>query len=150
MSYQPHSLLVTGGAGFIGSNFLRALLEHHPDVQVVNLDSLSYAGSTQNLKGLDGHRNYRFVRGDICDGPRVRSLLEEHQVDTIVHLAAESHVDRSIAGPAQFVQTNIVGTSTLLEEALHYWKKSDRLSPISQRFHRRSVRRAGQRRPALS
>ena len=108
------SLLVTGGAGFIGSGFVHRLLAVDPSVHVVTLDALTYAGSTANLDNLPDLERHRFVRGDVRDGPLVLRLLRENAIDTIVHLAAETHVDRSIAGPAPFVQTNLVGTFTLL------------------------------------
>jgi dTDP-glucose 4,6-dehydratase len=117
-------VLVTGGAGFIGSNFIRHLLSTHTDVQIVNLDALTYAGSQENLRGLPDEARHTFVRGDICDAPLVESILRDHNVDTIVHFAAESHVDRSIHGPAPFIQTNMVGTFTLLEAARQTWKEA--------------------------
>ncbi len=110
-------LLVTGGAGFIGSNFVLTANE-----AVVNLDRLSYAGNLRNLAALDGDARHRFVKGDICDRALVRRLLAEHKPRAIVHFAAESHVDRSIQGPAEFVQTNVVGTFSLLEEARTHWE----------------------------
>jgi dTDP-glucose 4,6-dehydratase len=110
-------LLVTGGAGFIGSNFIRYMLRAHPDCRIVNLDSLTYAGNLDNLKDCDSSPRYTFVRGDICDSPLVNSVMEEHVIDTVVHFAAESHVDRSIADASAFVKTNILGTYTLLEAA---------------------------------
>jgi dTDP-glucose 4,6-dehydratase len=116
-------LLVTGGAGFIGSNFVLSTIARTGE-GIVNLDKLTYAGSLRNLEALRGDSRHVFVRGDICDRPLVRRLLEEHQPRAIVHFAAESHVDRSIAGPAEFVQTNVVGTFCLLEEAREYWKKA--------------------------
>lgn len=114
------SLLVTGGAGFIGSNFVRHMLRHHPDVLVVNLDKLTYAGNLENLEDVEGNPNYRFVKGDICDRPLVEDVLKKYAIDSIVHLAAESHVDRSILGSAQFIQTNVVGTHVLLDAAKDY------------------------------
>ena len=111
-------LLVTGGAGFIGSNFVLST-----DEAVVNLDRLTYAGSLRNLAPLEGDARHRFVKGDICDRELVRKLIAEHQPRAIVHFAAESHVDRSISGPADFVQTNIVGTFCLLEEARTHWER---------------------------
>ena len=111
------NLLVTGGAGFIGSNFIRYMLRAHPDCRIVNLDSLTYAGNLNNLKDCDSSPRYTFVRGDICDSPLVNSVMEEHLIDTVVHFAAESHVDRSIADASAFVKTNILGTYTLLEAA---------------------------------
>ena len=109
-------LLVTGGAGFIGSNFVLTTLAQTGEA-VVNLDKLTYAGSLKNLDPLKGNPNHVFVKGDICDRALVRSLLQQHKPRAIVHFAAESHVDRSIAGPADFIQTNVVGTFSLLEEA---------------------------------
>ncbi|MEZ0396485.1 MAG: dTDP-glucose 4,6-dehydratase [Anaerolineales bacterium] len=117
-----HRVLVTGGAGFIGSNFVRYLLQTEPAVRIVNLDALTYAGSLENLRGLPDDSRHTFVHGDICDAALVERLLAEHQIDTLVHFAAESHVDRSILGPAPFVQTNVVGTFTLLEAARTVWK----------------------------
>jgi len=113
-------LLVTGGAGFIGSNFVLATVAQAGE-PVVNLDKLTYAGNLKNLDALRGDARHSFVQGDICDRPLLRKLLERHRPRAIVHLAAESHVDRSIEGPAEFVQTNVVGTFCLLEEARAYW-----------------------------
>jgi len=113
-------LLVTGGAGFIGSNFVIAALETSGE-PVLNLDKLTYAGSLKNVEGQRGDARHVFVQGDIADRALVRSLLERHRPRAIVHLAAESHVDRSIEGPAEFIQTNVVGTFCLLEEARAYW-----------------------------
>lgn len=113
-------LLVTGGAGFIGSNFvLEAVGRGH---KVVNLDALTYAGNMENLSSLEGNPGHEFVHGSILDGALVTELLTKHQPDAIVHFAAESHVDRSIVGPAAFVETNINGTFTLLEAALKQWR----------------------------
>jgi len=127
------NILVTGGAGFIGSNFIQFILEKEPQAQVVNLDALTYAGSLENLKQLPDPERYRFIRGDICDRERVQILLEEHKIDTIVHFAAETHVDRSILGPEQFIHTNVVGTFALLEAAKSYWQS--RGKPKTFRFH---------------
>jgi dTDP-glucose 4,6-dehydratase len=115
-------LLVTGGAGFIGSNFVLSTLAATGEA-VVNLDKLTYAGNLRNLESLRGDARHQFVQGDICDRVLVRSLLEAHKPRAIVHFAAESHVDRSISGPAEFVQTNVVGTFALLEESRLYWEK---------------------------
>jgi dTDP-glucose 4,6-dehydratase len=115
------NVLITGGAGFIGSNFIRFLLNTEPDARIINLDLLTYAGSLENLKDLPYPNRHIFVKGDICDQILLEDLLDEHQIDTIVHFAAETHVDRSILGPGQFVQTNIVGTFTLLEAARKIW-----------------------------
>ena len=119
------TVLVTGGCGFIGVNFVRLLLETQPDWQVVNLDKLTYAGNLQSLADVSEHPNYTFVKGDICDAKLVEKLFADHGIDTVVHFAAESHVDRSITGPAEFIQTNIVGTFTLLEAARKQWLEKD-------------------------
>lgn len=108
-------LLVTGGAGFIGSNFILYWMKNHPDDLVVNLDKLTYAGNLENLKDIEQNHNYSFVKGDICDLETVEKAM--NGVDTVVHFAAETHVDRSILGPSEFVRTNILGTQTLLEAA---------------------------------
>jgi dTDP-glucose 4,6-dehydratase len=114
-------VLVTGGAGFIGANFVAYLLETDPDVRVLNLDALTYAGSRENLEAVNGNSRHEFVQGDITDARLVNELLNRHSIDTIVHFAAESHVDRSITGPAAFITTNVVGTFTLLESARTKW-----------------------------
>jgi dTDP-glucose 4,6-dehydratase len=115
------NVLVTGGAGFIGSNFVRHLLEAAPEVRIISLDLLTYAGSQENLKELPHPDQHVFIQGDICDRPLVDQLLQKYQVDTIVHFAAETHVDRSILGPEAFVRTNVIGTFTLLEAARQSW-----------------------------
>jgi dTDP-glucose 4,6-dehydratase len=127
-------VLVTGGAGFIGSALVRHLIDNSPH-EVLNLDKLTYAGVLESLAEVADNPRYRFVRGDICDGPLVRRLLGEFQPDVIAHLAAESHVDRSIDGPAEFIETNIVGTFSLLEQALGYWRDLDPDRQNSFRFH---------------
>jgi dTDP-glucose 4,6-dehydratase len=132
------NVLITGGAGFIGSNFVRYLLNTEPEVKVVNLDLLTYAGSLENLKDLPDPNRHIFVKGDICDQALLEDLLSEHQIDTVVHFAAETHVDRSILGPGQFVQTNIVGTFKLLEAARKVWleeKSSGTTTVQDMRFH---------------
>ncbi|MBT3314282.1 MAG: dTDP-glucose 4,6-dehydratase [Anaerolineae bacterium] len=123
------NILITGGAGFIGSNFIRYLLEKEPDLEIIDLDILGYAGSLENLKGLPDPERHTFVQGDICDADLVNKLMQEHKIDTIVHFAAESHVDRSILGPAPFVQTNVFGTLTLLEAAKQAWGDTRRDTP---------------------
>jgi dTDP-glucose 4,6-dehydratase len=110
-------LLVTGGAGFIGSNFVRMVLTEHPDCLVVNLDRLTYAGNLENLAEFIPHDRHVFVHGDICDAALVDRLIDEHRIDAIINFAAESHVDRSITGPKIFIDTNVNGTLTLLEAA---------------------------------
>ncbi len=118
------SLLITGGAGFIGSHVVRHFLLTHDDVKVVNLDKLTYAGNLENLKDIELLPNYTFEKGDIADAPFVQSLFEKYNFDGVIHLAAESHVDRSISNPMEFVQTNVVGTVTLLNAAVAHWKNN--------------------------
>ena len=128
------SILVTGGAGFIGSNFVRLALSRLPDCRLVNLDKLTYAGNLANLAGCDEDPRYRFVHGDIRDSELLTKLFAEENIDTVVHFAAESHVDRSIEGPAEFIQTNILGTFTLLEAARKSWLYASPLTPRPSRF----------------
>ena len=116
--------LVTGGCGFIGSNYIRTVLNREEDLLVVNLDKLTYAGNIQNLDGISSN-NLTIVKGDICDVDLVNSLFEKHHFDTVVHFAAESHVDRSIEGPAEFIQTNVVGTLNLLEQSRIFINKTN-------------------------
>src|SRR3989344_17178 len=111
-------LLVTGGAGFIGSNFIHYFLQKYPDYVVTNYDKLTYAGNLESLRGLEKNPNYKFVKGDITDRKKVKKVIEENKITHIVHFAAESHVDRSITGPADFIVTNVVGTQVLLDVAL--------------------------------
>ena len=113
------TILVTGGAGFIGSAVVRLLVREGK--RVINLDKLTYAGNPESLRTISNAPNHRLVEGDILDGEMVLGLLREEQVDAIMHLAAESHVDRSIDGPGAFVETNVVGTFRLLDAALEYW-----------------------------
>jgi len=134
-TYQPHSMLVTGGAGFIGANFIRYVLTHRPAIQIINIDKLTYAGSLENLQHLPRTANYHFVQGDIIDRELIESIFKSHDIDTVVHFAAESHVDRSIAGPAAFIETNIQGTFTLLETAREEWLNRKKYSSTACRFH---------------
>lgn len=129
------NVLVTGGAGFIGSNFIRYLLRTETDIRILNFDALTYAGNRDNLADLEEDLRYRFVQGNICDAAQVDSVIREYQIDTIVHFAAESHVDRSILGPRQFIETNVMGTFTLLDAARNYWLKENVLPLDSVRFH---------------
>ena len=116
-------ILVTGGAGFIGSNFIQYILDHQKDqVLLVNLDALTYAGNLENLKAAEQDARYRFVKGDVRDKELVEQLFQKYDFDTVVHFAAESHVDRSITDPEVFLTTNILGTHTLLEAAKSAWK----------------------------
>ncbi len=114
-------VLVTGGCGFIGANFVRLINNVYPEWRVINLDKLTYAGNLNNLSGIAEGENYKFIKGDICDTSLIQKIFTEECVDTVIHFAAESHVDRSITGPADFIQTNIVGTFNLLENARKAW-----------------------------
>ena len=117
------SILVTGGCGFIGSNFIRNIVEKHKSIQIVNLDKLTYAGNISNLNDL-AKSQYIFSQGDICDSDLLESLFSKYKFDSVVHFAAESHVDRSIDGPSEFIQTNVVGTLNLLEQSRKFYSKS--------------------------
>ena len=129
------NILVTGGAGFIGSNFIRYLLQQEPGALIINLDALTYAGSLANLQNLPDPNRHIFVQGNICDSGFVSGLFQKYQIDTVVHFAAESHVDRSILDPGEFVQTNIVGTFTLLECARQAWRPEQSNQAPVTRFH---------------
>ena len=132
---MTRNVLVTGGAGFIGSNFVHYLQRAEPDVRIVTLDALTYAGSLENLKDLPDPARHSFVQGDIADRALLDRLFAEHSIDTVVHFAAETHVDRSIHDPGVFVQTNVLGTFTLLEAARKAWLV-DKIVPLEQtRFH---------------
>lgn len=121
MNYR-RNVLITGGAGFIGSHVVRLFVSKYPDYHIVCLDKLTYAGNLANLKDVDSLPNFTFVRGDICDGEMVERLFREYDIDGVIHLAAESHVDRSIKNPLAFAQTNVMGTLTLLEAARSAWR----------------------------
>jgi dTDP-glucose 4,6-dehydratase len=121
-SFTPGSILVTGGAGFIGANFINHFLPANIGCRVINLDMLTYAGNLENLKETEHNPRYRFVRGDICNGALVAEILATEKIDAVVHFAAESHVDRSISGPEIFVRTNVLGTQVLLEESRKHWQ----------------------------
>jgi len=118
------NLLITGGAGFIGSHVVRLFVNSYPHYQIINLDKLTYAGNLANLKDIEEKPNYRFVEGDICDFEQMREVISSYQVDGIIHLAAESHVDRSITDPFSFARTNVLGTLNLLQAAKEQWKES--------------------------
>ena len=115
-------IIVTGGAGFIGSHVVRLLVNKYPDYLIVNVDKLTYAGNLANLKDIENAENYRFVKADICDYTAMLSLMNQYQIDGVIHLAAESHVDRSIRDPFAFAQTNVMGTLSLLQAAKTYWE----------------------------
>lgn len=121
MDYR-RTLLITGGAGFIGSHVVRLFVEKYPDYRIINLDKLTYAGNLANLRDIEDKPNYRFVKADICDFDSVLALIREEKVDGIIHLAAESHVDRSIKDPFSFARTNVMGTLSLLQAARLYWE----------------------------
>jgi len=128
-------VLITGGAGFIGSNFVRYLLGIEPDIQVFNLDALTYAGSLENLTELPDPQRHTFMTGDICDRSLVEDLIRQNRIDTVIHFAAETHVDRSIVDPEPFVRTNVIGTYTLLEAARQVWI-TEKLLPLNKvHFH---------------
>ncbi|MEG3756708.1 dTDP-glucose 4,6-dehydratase [Pseudoalteromonas carrageenovora] len=132
------NLLVTGGAGFIGANFVHYWLANHPQDKVIVLDALTYAGNKANLELVENNPNMTFVHGDICDTALVEKLIDTHQLNTIVHFAAESHVDRSITGPDAFIETNILGTYSLLKAAKKKWidePKAKGSEPLTHRFH---------------
>lgn len=131
-------ILVTGGAGFIGGNFIPYFLEKHPHIKLVNLDKLTYAGNLQNLDAVARNNHYHFIEGDICNEALVKEIFEKHQIDGVIHFAAESHVDNSIESPDSFIKTNIEGTFVLLEAAKKYWMDAPNNSKKgfeSARFH---------------
>jgi dTDP-glucose 4,6-dehydratase len=117
-------ILITGGAGFIGSHVVRRFLINYPNYEVVNLDALTYAGNLANLKDVEGLPNYKFLKADITDAAQINKIFQAENFDAVIHLAAESHVDRSIADPSAFVITNVIGTVNLLNAAREYWKES--------------------------
>jgi len=131
--HSPRSILVTGAAGFIGANFVRYWSNRYPETRVIALDALTYAGNRVSIADLETRHNFVFVHQDIRDSNTIEQVMREHSVDTLVHFAAESHVDRSIHGPDEFIETNIVGTHSLLKAARAVWLNSD--NPVAHRFH---------------
>ena len=122
---EKQTILVTGGAGFIGSHVIRKLVGRYPDYSIINLDALTYAGNLDNLRDVENEPNYDFIKGDINDAALLHSIMSEAGVNGIIHLAAESHVDRSIEDPLAFVRTNVLGTATLLDAARKFWKEKN-------------------------
>jgi len=119
---MERNILITGGAGFIGSHVVRLFVTKYPQYRIINLDKLTYAGNLENLKDIENESNYTFVKADICDYARMLQIFTDYRVDGVIHLAAESHVDRSITDPFSFAQTNVMGTLSLLQAAKESWK----------------------------
>ncbi len=119
---EDQRILITGGAGFIGSHVVEHMVKSYPNYKIVNLDALTYAGNLENLKSVEGAENYHFVKGDICDAEILKELFEKEKFTGVIHLAAESHVDRSITNPLEFIQTNVLGTVNLMQAAMNAWK----------------------------
>ena len=126
---MKRNILVTGGAGFIGSHLVRLLVNKYPAYNIINMDALTYAGNLENLKDIEYKENYSFVKCDICEFNKVNQVFKDYEIDGVIHLAAESHVDRSIEDPFSFAQTNVMGTLSLLQAAKNYWNNnySDKL-----------------------
>ena len=128
---MKRSIVITGGAGFIGSHVVRLFVNRYPDYNIINLDKLTYAGNLSNLKDIENKPNYKFVKMDICDFDSFYQLMRDEKVNGIIHLAAESHVDRSIKDPFTFAKTNVMGTLSLLQAAKLYWEQFNYVMPIS-------------------
>ena len=122
MKNCKRNILITGGAGFIGSHVVRLFVTRYPEYHIINLDKLTYAGNLANLKDIESALNYTFVKADICDFELLEELMKKYKIDGIIHLAAESHVDRSIKDPFTFAKTNVMGTLSLLQAARSYWE----------------------------
>ena len=119
---KNRNILITGGAGFIGSHVVRLFVNKYPQYNIINLDALTYAGNLENLKDIENKPNYTFVKADICDYDTIVKIFNDYKIDSVIHLAAESHVDRSIKDPFIFAKTNVLGTLTLLQAAKEYWQ----------------------------
>lgn len=135
MAEYKRNILITGGAGFIGSHVVRLFVNKYPDYRIVNLDALTYAGNLENLRDVENAPNYVFVKGDICDYEHVTKVFDDYQIDGVIHLAAESHVDRSITDPFSFARTNVMGTLTLLQVAKQHWQTCRQASGMPYRFY---------------
>lgn len=136
MNIPNKNILITGGAGFIGSHVVRLFINKYPEYNIVNLDKLTYAGNLSNLKDIENMPNYRFIKGDICDFDAMCEIFETYRIDSVIHLAAESHVDRSIKDPFTFARTNVMGTLNLLEAARRAWLRKDEAYHVSKnRFY---------------
>lgn len=135
MTNFDRNIIVTGGAGFIGSHLVRLLVNKYPTYHIINVDKLTYAGNLNNLRDVENYPNYTFVKADICDYPTILSLFKQHHVDGVIHLAAESHVDRSILDPFTFAQTNVMGTLSLLEAARQTWLSDTQGYPSPLFYH---------------
>ena len=119
---MKHNILITGGAGFIGSHLVLLFVKKYPNYNIFNLDCLTYAGNLENLKSIQNHKNYHFIKQNICDYKKIKEIIKKHNITHILHLAAESHVDRSISNPFSFAKTNVMGTLSLLQAAQENWK----------------------------
>lgn len=135
MNRFNRNILITGGAGFIGSHVVRLFVNKYPDYRIVNLDALTYAGNLENLKDVEDKPNHVFVKGDICDQDLVSGIFEKYAIDGVIHLAAESHVDRSITDPFTFARTNVMGTLTLLHTARRFWQNPKASEPACRFYH---------------
>lgn len=139
MAFSPKNILVTGGAGFIGSHFIIYMLQRYKNINIINLDKLTYAASLDNLNSIKHYSNYRFIKGDICDPILIPKILREYAIDTLINFAAESHVDRSIEDSSVFIVSNVQGTHNLLKHSLNYWQSQFNLDQSLCRFHQIST-----------
>ena len=121
---MKNNILITGGAGFIGSHLVRLLVNKYPHYNIINMDFLTYAGNLENLRDIEKYKNYKFIKCDICEFDKVKKVFRDYQINSVIHLAAESHVDRSINDPFSFAQTNVMGTLSLLQASKEYWNKN--------------------------